>query len=160
MTTGVGNDANSYVISAAIVFPVTITAASNDQFEYNEVEYLIPAGVYANPTALAKAINAATLDEDFSSSPAFNTLVFVYADAGSHKLRFVSQKGRTNDALAFGTGAEHDALATIGLTDGWTIGHTQAGVAEPCPKNSAQGTPYASSVFFDGNAYVSNGARY
>lgn len=119
----------SYVTSAAVALPLTITAGSNDQFEYNELEYLIPAGTYTTAAALATAVTAATNDED-NVGAAFNTLVLVTAEPGAPtKLRFTSVATGVN-TLAFGTGAEHDGLAGLGITDGWTIAHTEAAGAD------------------------------
>jgi hypothetical protein len=125
--TALGNG-KSYVDSAALSFPVTISAASNDQFEYNELEYLVPAGVYASAAALATALNSTTNDED-NAGATFPSLVVVSASPTANALRFTSVATGVN-VLAYGTGAEHDALATLGITDGWTQAHTQAAAAD------------------------------
>jgi hypothetical protein len=123
---GVGH---SFVTSADITLPVVVVAATNDQFEFNEVEYIVAPGSYATLAALATAVTAATKDEDFGASPAFSTLVLVTADPNGTGLRFTAVPSGV-DVLAFGTGAENDVLAALGITDGWTIAHTEAAGAD------------------------------
>lgn len=147
-------DSHAYVTTAAITFPLTITAASNDQIEYNEQEFLIPAGVYATPAALVKALNACTNDED-NSGAKLNTFIHweVEPAAQTTKVRATSLvKGA--DTLAFGTGAEHDGLASIGITDTWPINHTASGLDNGT--KSAQNTVYSAGVYWDGTEYASN----
>ena len=155
MAAGYGVDTVSFVTSAGVVLPITITAGSNDQFEYNEVEYLIPAGTYKTVKDFCNAINRATNDEDFTASPKFNTLVFAQPSGGSHAIQFFSKTTRASDTKTFGTGAEHDALAGMGLTDGWLINRTQA-ASVPTGKSSGYGEVYGPSIIWDGIAYVNS----
>ncbi len=114
-----GNGVAASVVSdSAPSYPVTITAASNDQFEFNELEYLIPAGVYANARQLARAINASANDED-NAGATFASVVVVQP-LGNGTLRAVARASGANTG-AFGTGAEHDGLASIGWNDGTAL---------------------------------------
>lgn len=112
-----GNGRHAYVVAAsAASYPLTITAASNDQFELNELEYIIPAGVYADVNALADAINLSTNDED-NAGATFQTVAYATVSRSDPtKLKFVSVPAGAV-VITLGTGAEHDAAASIGVTD-------------------------------------------
>ena len=98
----------------ALALPITITAASNDQFEFNELEYIIPAGVYTTAREFVAAAQASANDED-NAGATFKSVVLV--DVGvDNKLRFTAAAEGVNTG-AFGTGAEHDGLANLGLVD-------------------------------------------
>jgi hypothetical protein len=113
-----GNTRHAYVrATTAPTLPLTITAGSNDQFEYNELEYIIPAGVYATIGALAAAVQAAVADEDNATHPLFATEVAVtVSKSDPTKLLFTDVHAGAN-TLAFGTGAENDALASLIVSD-------------------------------------------
>jgi hypothetical protein len=116
-----GNTRHAYVrATTAASYPVTITAASNDQFEFNELEYLIPAGTYATPQAFADAINLSTNDEDNASTTFQAALVASVSKSDPTKLLFTSVPAGAL-TLAFGTGAEHDAAATMIVADGLAL---------------------------------------
>ena len=116
-----GNGRHAYVrADSAISLPLTITAASNDQFEFNELEYLIPAGTYATVAAVADAVNASTNDEDNVSATFISQCVASVSRSDPTKLLFTSVAAGAV-TLAFGTGAENDGLASIGVNDGTAL---------------------------------------
>ncbi len=128
--TAIGNG-SSFVTSAALVFPLTITVGVNDQFGYGGAtthDFIVAPGVYATPADLATAVTAAAIDED-NVGAAFSTFVLVTAEPGSLALRFTSVPTGVN-TTAFSTGVEHDGLAALGITNAWTIAHTQAAGAD------------------------------
>jgi len=55
--TAIGNG-QSFVTGAPVVLPLVVVAATNDQFEFNEVEYIVAPGSYATLAALATAVTA------------------------------------------------------------------------------------------------------
>lgn len=136
---------NSYVLGAAVSLPLTITAASNDKFKFNSVQYVIPAKVYATCAQLAQALN---------SIVGFKALVNVSVEPGQPtKLRF-TVKARGNSTLVFNDGSSASGLNAIGLTDAWVANRSKTGVDGPT--SSAYGSVYGPGVFWDGEKYASS----
>ncbi len=142
---GVGK---SFVTSADITLPVVIDA-THDQFEFNELEYTIAHASYATLATLAAAVTAAANDVD-NVGATFASVVLCTADPNGTGLRFTAVPSGV-DTLAFGTGAENDALAKLGITDGWTIAHTEAGGTDNVLSVvvKIQGKDEASGKFYD-----------
>jgi hypothetical protein len=117
-----GNGRHEWVrATTAPTLPVTITAASNDQFEFNELEYIVPAGVYSTIQALAAAVQAAVADEDNVTTPLFSSVCLVEVSRSDPtKLKFTSV-APGNLGLTLGTGVEHDALASLIVADATTL---------------------------------------
>lgn len=145
---GVGH---SFVTSADITLPVVIDT-THDQFGFGGAtthDFLIPHGSYATLAALAVAINASTNDED-NAGALFSTLAVASADPNGTGLRFTAVPSGV-DTTAFSTGVENDALAKLGITNGWTIAHTEAAggdascsvVIDICGKDEASGKFYS-----------------
>lgn len=118
--TAIGNG-NSFVQSAAVTLPVTVVAATNDDFVFNGNHYVIAPGTYTTLATLAAAVGAA-----LHSATAFSTLVTVTA-SGTGLLFTNVATGVHAEVFATGT---HDALAQLGITNGWTIAHTEAAGAD------------------------------
>ena len=114
-----GNGRHAYVRAAnAATYPLVVTAATNDQIEFGEAEFIIPpnADGYATPQELVDALNVATNDED-NAGPLLSTLVvFEVSRSDPTKIKATSIAAGAVTS-AFGTGAEHDGLAAIGFTD-------------------------------------------
>lgn len=117
-----GNTRHAYVVAgSAPTLPLTITAASNDQIEFNELEYIIPAGTYATIQAVASAVQAAVADEDNVTTALLATVLAVdVSHSAPTKLRFTAVAAGVN-TQALGTGAENDGLAAIGAADGLAL---------------------------------------
>lgn len=112
-----GNGRHAYVVAAsAPTFPLTITAASNDQIEFGEAEYIIPAAIYADLPSLVDALNLCTNDEDNAGALLSTFVVFEISRSAPTKLRATSIVAGAV-VSTFGTGAEHDGLASIGFSD-------------------------------------------
>lgn len=112
-----GNTRHAYVVATtAPTLPVTIDATHN-QFEFNELEYIIPSGVYSTLQALADAVQAAVADEDNVTTPLFSTVIAVdISRSAPTKLRFTSVLAGVN-VQTFGTAVENDALALLIVSD-------------------------------------------
>ncbi len=112
-----GNTRHAYVVGGSdVTLPLTITAASNDQIEFNEQEFLIPAGTYTTIQALCDALNVATNDEDNAGALLSTMVVFTPSRSQALRVKATSIPAGVS-VLAFGTGAEHDGLASIGMAD-------------------------------------------
>jgi hypothetical protein len=112
-----GNTRHEYVrATTAPTLPVTITAASNDQFGFDSLQYIIPAGVYATIGALAAAVQAAVADEDNVTTALFSSACVVSVSSSDPtKLKFTNvAAGNLGKTLISGT--EHDALASLIVT--------------------------------------------
>lgn len=139
----------SYVQGAAIavagtlVSPLVVGTNSQSTFKYNSNEYTIANGTYSTLSALATAVGAALY-----SATAFSTVVTVTASADGTALVFTSvASGVNTDAFAVGT---HDALVLLGLTDTWTIAHTEAAGADGAASTTVYicGKDEASGLFY------------
>lgn len=115
--TAIGNG-HSFVQGAAVTLPLVVGTNSQSQFVYDGDTYTIANGTYSTLAALATAVGAATK----TGPVAFSTVVTVTASGTG--LLFTSVPSGVN-AKVFGVGT-HDALVLLGLTDTWTIAHTEA----------------------------------
>lgn len=123
---------HAHVDSAAITLPLVVGTNSQSQFQLNSITYTIANGTYSTLATLAAAVNAAVQTD--------TTAFGLVAKATVHNtgLRFTSVAAGKN-VLAFAAGA-HDALALLGITVGWTLGHdVQAGVFTTGTSNDALG---------------------
>lgn len=135
----------SFVTSADITLPVVIDG-SHKSFNYNSVVYTIALGTYSTLATLAAAIGAATA----SSATPFSTVVTVAADPNGTGLRYTSVPTGVN-VLVFNTGTTNDCIARIGLTDGWTISHSEAAGADASASQTItiKGKDEASGKYYD-----------
>lgn len=112
-----GNGRHAYVrATTAPTLPVTIDATHN-QIEFNELEYIIPSGVYTTIQALADAVQAAVADEDNVTTALLATVLAVtVSHSDPTKLLFTSVAAGVN-VQTLGTGVENDALALLIVAD-------------------------------------------
>ena len=151
MTTGSGQDAQSYVDSVALTFPVVIDGTHN-QFAFNSVQYIVPSGSYTTAKQVAAAVNKATTGLSA-------VLSVTASSAVPGGIRFTS-KAQGAQTQAFAAGSSNDCLGRLGITAAWTIGRTQTGAAaSTAGAQSQQATLYSSDVYWDGTRYSGNPAR-
>lgn len=132
---------HSYVTGATVTLPFVVGTSSQNTFVYNANTYTIANGTYSTLATLATAVGAATSG---AASP-FSTVVTTAADPNGTSLRFTSVPSGVNAAV-FGTGT-HDALVPLGITNAWTIAHTEAAGAD---------SSYSQTVTISGVDPVSN----
>lgn len=138
--TAIGNG-NSFVQGAAVTLPVVVVLNTNDDFVFNGNHYIIAPGTYTTLAQLATAVGAA-----LHTATAFSTLVTVTA-SGTGLLFTNVASGVHAEVFATGT---HDALAQLGITNAWTIAHTQAAGADGAYSLTVtvQGKDEASGKFY------------
>ncbi len=114
-----GNGRHAYVVGSATAptLPLTITGASNDQIEFGEAEFLIPAGTSATILALCAALNACTNDEDNAGALLSTLVYFTPSRSDPTKVKAVAIAAGAVTST-FGTAVENSGLAAIGFTDG------------------------------------------
>lgn len=121
---------NTVEATSAPTLPVTITAGSNDTFKWNTVAFTIPAGTYTTLAALAAAM---MLSVDGSANVLYSTRG-VYVDVTDNgKLTLVNDMVINTslgfyDATSIQNGATHNALPTLGFTNGQTMATYNASV--------------------------------
>lgn len=147
--TAIGNG-HSYVTSADITLPVVIDSTHN-QFGYGGAtthDFILPSGTYTTIAQLVAAFATIANDED-NVGGAWATLVTVSADPNGTGLRFTSVPSGVN-TTAFSTGVENDCLGLLGLTNAWTIAHTQPAGADGAFSETItiQGKDEASGKFY------------
>ena len=149
--TAIGNG-HSYVDGADLstdginlTAPLIVAAGVNDTFSFNSDDYVIAPATYSTLATLAAAIAAAA-----KSGPAAFSVVVTVSVVGNH-LRFVSVPTGVH-AEVFAVGSSHDVLAAAtGLTNGWTIAHTEAAGADGAYSATItlQGKDEESGSFYD-----------